>query len=72
MLFAVKTCGFIFVYLLTCNSASETSISPLYTNSIMNCKSANATSGGIIITGCLQGFSERTFWKYDEHADSTT
>lgn len=60
------------ILLLTCNSASETSISPRYTNSMMNWRSAKATSGGIIMIGCLHGFSISSFWKNDEHADNTT
>ena len=27
---------------------------------------------GIIIVGCLHGFSNKSFWKNVEHADSTT
>lgn len=57
---------------LTCNSASDTSISPRYTNSMMNWRSAKATSGGMMMIGCLHGLSVRSFWKNVEHADNTT
>lgn len=59
-------------YPLTCNSTSDTSISPRYTNSMMNWRSKKPISAGNMIVGCSHGFSSRTFWKYSEHADRTT
>ena len=35
-------------------------------------KSVNMISPGNIMVGCLQGFSKSNFWKYEEHAESTT
>lgn len=56
----------------TCNSDSVTSISPRYTKSMIVFRSVNIISPGRTIVGCLQGFSNRSFWKYEEQADKTT